>query len=179
MPITLGTVFPVGFRAAEQSRVMRIEPHDYHSIAAAEPALVKARRSARGQPDERPGRAVRASPRSRRRRGRSSSAIAGTLRAPTCGASSTGTRSRFTWLQPDADDATEQWGGPLPPAEDRPTIRVVDGKTVVRPQLRRVAELLELDTEPDLAEYDTVIVGAGRPGWRRPCTAPQSVCGRS
>src|SRR5215210_7379131 len=29
VPITLGTGFPVGFRAAEKSRVMRIEAHDY------------------------------------------------------------------------------------------------------------------------------------------------------
>jgi thioredoxin reductase (NADPH) len=70
----------------------------------------------------------------------------------------------FTWLQPDADDAVELWGGPLPPEADRPVIRVVDGKTVVRPQPRRVAELLDLDTEPDAAEYDTVIVGAGPAG---------------
>ena len=31
VPIALGTVFPVGFRAAEASRVLRIEPHDYHA----------------------------------------------------------------------------------------------------------------------------------------------------
>ena len=37
VPIALGTVFPVGFRAAEPSRVMRIEPQDYHSVAAEEP----------------------------------------------------------------------------------------------------------------------------------------------
>ena len=54
----------------------------------------------------------------------------------------------FTWLTPDAPDATEQWGGPLPAEADWPAIRVVDGKTVVRPQLRRVAELLGLGTEP-------------------------------
>ena len=42
VPITLGTVFPVGFRAAEPSRVMRVEPQDYHIIAAQEPALVRA-----------------------------------------------------------------------------------------------------------------------------------------
>lgn len=41
---------------------------------------------------------------------------------------------------------------------------MVDGKTVVRPQLRRVAELLGLDTEATAAEYDTVIVGAGPAG---------------
>ena len=29
VPMVLGTVFPVGFRAAEASRVMRIEPHVY------------------------------------------------------------------------------------------------------------------------------------------------------
>jgi thioredoxin reductase (NADPH) len=34
VPITLGTVFPVGFRAAVPSRVMRIEPHAYHALAA-------------------------------------------------------------------------------------------------------------------------------------------------
>ena len=34
----------------------------------------------------------------------------------------------------------------------------------MRPQLRRVAELLGLATEPAAAEYDTVIVGAGPAG---------------
>src|SRR6476619_811579 len=37
VPITLGTVFPVGFRAAEDSRVMRVEPRDYHAVAAVAP----------------------------------------------------------------------------------------------------------------------------------------------
>ena len=34
VPIALGTVFPVGFRAAEPSRIMRLEPHDFHALAA-------------------------------------------------------------------------------------------------------------------------------------------------
>ena len=54
----------------------------------------------------------------------------------------------FRWLTPDAPDAAEQWGGPLPADADWPAIRVIGGKTVVRPQLRRVAELLGLGTEP-------------------------------
>src|SRR6476661_1481469 len=41
VPITLGTVFPVGFRAAEQSRVMRIEPHDYHAVVAVHPEIAE------------------------------------------------------------------------------------------------------------------------------------------
>jgi thioredoxin reductase (NADPH) len=70
----------------------------------------------------------------------------------------------FSWLQPDTADAAEQWAGPLPTEADCPVIRVVDGKTVVRPRLRRVAELLGLGTEPVAAEYDTVIIGAGPAG---------------
>ena len=34
VPLVLGTVFPVGFRAAETSRIMRVEAHDYHAVAA-------------------------------------------------------------------------------------------------------------------------------------------------
>jgi thioredoxin reductase (NADPH) len=37
VPITLGTVFPVGFRAAETSRIMRIDAQDYHALAAGAP----------------------------------------------------------------------------------------------------------------------------------------------
>jgi thioredoxin reductase (NADPH) len=61
-------------------------------------------------------------------------------------------------------DGAEQWGGPLPSEGDCPVLRVIDGQTVVRPQLRRVAELLGLGTEPIAAEYDTVIIGAGPAG---------------
>src|SRR5213080_3062569 len=42
VPITLGTVFPVGFRAAEPSRVMRVEPNDYYAVLAVEPEVGKA-----------------------------------------------------------------------------------------------------------------------------------------
>jgi thioredoxin reductase (NADPH) len=38
-PLVFGTVFPVGFRAAETSRVMRIEARDYHGIAAETPEV--------------------------------------------------------------------------------------------------------------------------------------------
>ena len=41
VPITLGTVFPVGFRAAVPSRVMRIEPRDYHAVASGSPDVAK------------------------------------------------------------------------------------------------------------------------------------------
>src|SRR2546422_8792993 len=40
VPIVLGTSFPLGFRAAEASRVMRIEARDYYVAAAASPEVV-------------------------------------------------------------------------------------------------------------------------------------------
>jgi thioredoxin reductase (NADPH) len=70
----------------------------------------------------------------------------------------------FRWLQPDVESDAEQWWGALPTEGDYPAIRVVNGKTVIRPQLRRVAELLGVATEPAAGEYDTVIVGGGPAG---------------
>jgi thioredoxin reductase (NADPH) len=163
VPIVLGTVFPVGFRAAEASRVMRIEPHDYHAFAAGTPAVVEElgrlathrMTGARGlqglAADRPPPRAI----------------VVGHRWDVSC----TELRRfldrnqvRFEWLTPDAASAEDEWGGPLPGDADLPAIRVIDGKTVIRPQLRRVAELLRLGTEPGAAEYDTVIVGAGPAG---------------
>src|SRR5580765_2115065 len=42
VPITLGTLFPVGFRASEPTRVMRIEPQDYHAVASVSPEVALA-----------------------------------------------------------------------------------------------------------------------------------------
>jgi thioredoxin reductase (NADPH) len=164
VPVTLGTVFPVGFRAAERSRVMRIEANDYHAVAALEPDVAKevgtlaayrigGSHGLQGIASER--RAPRAIVVGHRWDG-SCAALRHFLDR---------NQVTFKWLTPDGADVEEQWGGdPLPPEQDWPVIRVIDGKTVVRPQLRRVAELLGLGTEPSAAEYDTVIVGAGPAG---------------
>ena len=109
VPLTLGTVFPVGFRAAEQSRVLRIEPQDYHAIAAVAPDVAKEvgrlaghRMAVRA--------ACRGSPPTRRRGARSSSATAGIRRPPSCGASSTGTRSRSGGSRPMRRTRTSSGG---------------------------------------------------------------------
>jgi thioredoxin reductase (NADPH) len=41
VPIALGTVFPVGFRAAEPTRVMRIAAPVYHAVAAVAPDVAQ------------------------------------------------------------------------------------------------------------------------------------------
>jgi thioredoxin reductase (NADPH) len=161
--ITLGTPHPAGFRAAEASRVFRIEPHEYHAVAAVAPEVGK-----------QVGRL--ASNRIGGPRGlQSLISEAAPYRAIVLGhrfdASCADLRRfldrnqiRFRWLQPDVPADAEQWSGALPAEGDYPVIRVRNGKTAVRPQLRRVAELLGIATEPAAAEYDTVIVGAGPAG---------------
>jgi thioredoxin reductase (NADPH) len=163
VPITLGTVFPVGFRAAEPSRVMRIEPNDYHALAAAAPGVaievgkLAANRISGGRglsglaADPPPPRAVLLG----RRFDSDCAELRGFLEH---------NQISFVSLTPDEPDAEQQWGGPLPPERDWPAIRVPDGATEPRPTLRRIAELLDLSTEPELDEYDTVIVGAGPAG---------------
>jgi thioredoxin reductase (NADPH) len=163
VPITLGTVFPVGFRAAEASRVMRLEPRDYHAVAAVAPdvALEVGRLAAHRMTGPGGLQGLAAKP------ARPRAIVIGHPWDAAC----TELR-RFLdrnqivhrWLQPDIPEDAEQWWGALPAESDYPVLRVVDGKTVVQPQPRRIAELLDLATEAEFAEYDVVIVGAGPAG---------------
>lgn len=163
VPITLGTVFPVGFRAAEESRVLRLEPRDYHAVASVAPdvALEVGRLAAHRMSGPGGLQGLAAKP------PRPRAIVLGHRWDAAC------TELRrfldrnqivYRWLQPDVPEDAEQWWGALPAEGDYPALRVVDGKTVVRPQARRIAELLDLSTEADFAEYDVVIVGAGPAG---------------
>jgi thioredoxin reductase (NADPH) len=163
VPIVLGASFPVGFRAAEQSRVLRIEPAEYHLIAAVDPTVSKAigalaqfrMTGDRGlqwlASNAPPPRAV----------------VLGNRSDPACAQLRQflhRNQITFVWARPDAPDATERWDGPLPAETDLPAIRLADGETVVRPELRPLAGLLGLGTEPAATEYDTIVIGAGPSG---------------
>ncbi len=162
VPIVLGTVFPVGFRAAEPSRVMRIEPSDYHALASVAPdvAAEVGRLAAHRMGGGRGLQGIAAEPPPPR------AIVAGHRWDPACADLRRfldRNQVTYKWLTP-GPDAGGDWDGPFPPDGDLPAVRLVGGKTVVRPRHRRVAELLGLGTEPDGAEYDTVIVGAGPAG---------------
>ena len=163
VPITLGTLFPVGFRAADPSRVMRIEPHHYHGVAAVAPDVAKevGRLAAERMSGPRGLQGIAAEPPPPR------AVVLGHRWDASC------TELRrfldrsqisFKWVKPDDADVAEQWGGSIPIDDDLPAIRVIGGKQVVKPRARRIAELLGLETEPSAAEYDTVIAGAGPAG---------------
>jgi thioredoxin reductase (NADPH) len=163
VPITLGTVFPVGFRASEPTRVMRIEPADYHAVASLTPDVAKevGRLASHRMGGTRGLQGIAADPPPPR------AIVLGNRWDPACAELRhflDRNQISFKWAEPGSDDAEELWDGPPPPEADLPVIRIVDGKTVIRPQLRRIAELLGLGTEAEAAEYDTVIVGAGPAG---------------
>ena len=155
VPITLGTLFPVGFRAAESSRVMRLAPPDYHAVAAIAPEVAKevGRLASHRISGPRGLQGIAAEPPPPR------AVVLGDKADLAC------TELRrflhrnqisFEWLKPADPDAVERWGGPVPAADDLPAIRVIGGKTVVRPQLRRIAELLGLETEPASAGWGRI-----------------------
>jgi thioredoxin reductase (NADPH) len=160
VPIALGTPFPFAFRAAEPTRVMRVEAQDYHAIASSAPEVgdklgeLARQRIGRLQgiaADRPPPRAIVA--------GHRGDASCAELRRFL-----DRNQITFRWVTPDAPDADEEWGGLLPSEENLPTIRIVNGQTFSRPTFRRVAEVLGLATEAEQAEYDAVIVGAGPAG---------------
>jgi thioredoxin reductase (NADPH) len=163
VPIALGTFFPVGFRAAGPTRVLRIEPNDYHSVASVQPDIAKevGRLAANRMSGPRGLQGIASDPPPPR------ALVVGHRLDPYCADLRhflDRNQISFKWISPDAADAEEEWGGPLPSADDCPAIRMVNGKKVVRPEPRRVADLLGLTTEPAAAEYDAVIVGAGPAG---------------
>jgi thioredoxin reductase (NADPH) len=163
MSIAFGMLYPGGFRATEPSRVFRLDLHDYQELAAAAPEVAE-RVSLLAN-----NRLV--GPRGLQARSSTPTPVRAIVLGHRRDASCADLRRfldrnqvRFRWLQPDVPADAERWPGPLPAEGDLPAVRVVNGKTAARPQLRRVAELLDLPTEPAAAEYDTVIVGAGPAG---------------
>jgi thioredoxin reductase (NADPH) len=163
VPMVLGTPFPVGFRATERSRVMRLEPHDYHALAAIEPSVAEklGQLSANriGGAHGLQGLAAKPPPPRVRLLGSRSDGKCAGLRHFL-----DRNQISFEWVNPDANGAAEIWGAPLPAREEWPVVQIVDGRTIPQPRLRRLAELLGLSTEASTSEYDTVVVGAGPAG---------------
>ena len=159
VPITLGTSFPSGFRAAVPSRVMHVDVTQYYAIAAAAPDVAL---QVGGLARERIGglQGVAAEPPKPRAHlvGHRWDAACSDLRRFL-----DRNQITFEWITPDASDAAAGWGGELPPDGDLPALRA-GGQTLVRPTLREVAELLGLQTSATAEEYDAVIVGAGPAG---------------
>ncbi|HET9046731.1 MAG TPA: FAD-dependent oxidoreductase, partial [Casimicrobiaceae bacterium] len=160
VPMALGTAFPGGYRAAEPSRVLRIEPKEYYAIAAASPAIaVKVGALALERIGGLQGIAAKP-PESR-------VTMVGHRWDPTCSALRqflARNQISHEWITPDAPELAARWHDARPPDDDCPALKLADGTLLRRPSTRDVAERLGLQTKARLPEYDTMIVGGGPAG---------------
>ena len=161
VPIAFGMTFVGGYRASEPSRVMRVSPKEYYSVAAALPEI-----------------SVRVGALARERIGGLQGIAA---EAPKPRVTMVGYRwdtvfselrqflernqISYEWMTPDAPDLAAQWPGPRPTDASYPMVRLEeDGTILSRPEKRDLARRLGLQTHAGLDEYDTVIIGGGPAG---------------
>lgn len=159
VPLALSSPFPGGYRAAEASRVMRVDARQYYAIAAASPE-VAAKVGALAR--ERIGglQGIAAEPPKPRV----------TLVGPRWNTACRDLRQfltrneiTFDWLTPDAPELPKRWSGTPPREEDCPVL-LAEGAVLNRPSIRELACQLGLPTSARACEYDTVIVGGGPAG---------------
>ena len=160
VPITLGTPFPGGYRAAEPSRVMRVDPPQYYAVAAASKDFsVKVGTLAR----ERLGglQSIAAEPHKPRATliGERWDTACSNLRRFLAR-----NQIYFNWFASDAPELSALWPGTRPAEGDLPVLRLADGQEFVRPEVREVANLFGLQTSARSSEYDVAIIGGGPAG---------------
>jgi thioredoxin reductase (NADPH) len=160
VPIALGGPFIGSYRATEPSRVVRIEPSQYYSLAAAWPAVADAVGAlARERIGGLQGLAAEAQ--------KTQATILGHRWDPACHDLRrflARNQLTFEWLTPDDEKLATKWPGPRPGDDALPALLLSDGTTLARPQPREIAQRLGLQTRPRSDEYDTIIVGAGPAG---------------
>ncbi|HEY2607188.1 FAD-dependent oxidoreductase [Paraburkholderia sp. RL18-103-BIB-C] len=160
VPLALSSPFPGAYRAAEPSRVMRVDAQRYYELAAAAPDVaVKMGALAR----ERIGglQGLSAEPPKPR------VTMVGNRWDNACTALRqflARNQISYDWITPDAPELPARWPGTCPVDEQCPAVRLFDGTVLNRPATRELAELLGLQTQPRLAEYDTMIIGGGPAG---------------
>jgi thioredoxin reductase (NADPH) len=145
VPLAFVTPFPGAYRAAEPSRVMRVEARQYYIIAANSSEIaVKVGALARERIGGLQGIVAAELPKARV-----------TLFGPRWDTAS-GELRRFLarnqitydWVTPDAAEVQKSWPGVPPPDSEWPVLRLEDGSTVSRPRMRELAQLLGLQTKP-------------------------------
>ncbi|MFI4923515.1 MAG: FAD-dependent oxidoreductase [Vicinamibacteria bacterium] len=160
VPITLGAKFPVAFRAAEPSRVLKLEARQYHALVADVPAIAEA---------------VGAIAKERLGGLQGMAAKAPKVMATLIGEHYENrchdlkrflarNQVAFDYLTPDAPEVAARWPAERFDPADGPTLVLADGARLACPPLRVVADRLGLQTAGRAREYDTVIVGGGPAG---------------
>lgn len=160
VPLAFATPFPGGYRAAEPSRVMRVEPHHYFAIAASAPEVAEQVGAlARERIGGLQGIAMQPP--------KAQITVYGERWDPACS-----DLRRFLsrnqivhdWLSPETPDLTRSWTGAIPDALACPVVQLSDGARLHKPTLRELAVRLGLQTRPSEDDYDALIIGGGPAG---------------
>ena len=159
-PMVLNTPFPAAMRAAEPSRVIRVDPKVFHTLAAAAPevsaalgaaalARIEGLKSIASQP---PAPDLQ---------------VIGPRWDPDVHALRSflhGNRVPFDWLPPDEPAAARLGLQEAAASGPYPLVQLRDGTRLVAPSMRQIAVALGLSVKPARDEYDVVIIGSGPAG---------------
>jgi thioredoxin reductase (NADPH) len=150
VPMTLSTPFPASGRAAEASRIIKLDVTAFYTVAAMAPTIparvaTLARRyldSLQEIAAEQPETDVR---------------LVGPRRdARTHQVATFLTRNQVAFERVTLDDAE--------PGAAYPVLELADGTRIVSPTMHEIAVAAGLDVEPAAEEYDVIILGAGPAG---------------
>ena len=160
VPLAFATPFPGGYRAAEPSRVMRVEPQHYYAVAASAPEVAeKVGALARERIGGLQGIAMQPP--------KAQVTVYGERWDSACSEIRrflSRNQIVYDWLSPETKDLARAWAGAIPEASECPVVRLPDGSVLPQPTLRELAVRLGLQTRPQHAEYDTLIIGGGPAG---------------
>jgi len=160
VPLAFATPFPGGYRAAEPSRVMRVEPHHYFAVASSAPEVAeKVGALARERIGGLQGIAMEPP--------KAQITVYGERWDPACSEVRRFlSRNQIVhdWLSPDTPDLRRAWTGAIPQATECPVVQLPDGTRLHKPTLRDLAEHVGLQTRPRQDDYDTLIIGGGPAG---------------
>ncbi len=160
VPMVLGTPYPVALRAVGPCRIMRIEPREFHGIAATAPEFsLRIGAMARDRMEGLEQLAAEAPA--------PQATVVGDRWDVDCRRIRTfldRNRVSYDWVTPDDPEAATCVPGFAHIRGRFPAVSVHGGSVLIRPELREVARRLDLTTVPSLAEYDAVIIGGGPAG---------------
>ena len=160
VPIALGTPFPGAYRAAEASRVMRIELQDYYALAAASKEVSQ---TVSALARDRIGglQTIAAEPHKPRVTviGRRWDEATADLRRFLA-------RNQISsnWFAPDAPELSRLWPETKFSDGNGPAVRLADGEVLIAPPVRDLANRLGLQTSARAGEYDVAVIGGGPAG---------------
>ena len=159
VPIIFGTQMQATARASEPSRALRIDPAQYHALAA---ASAKFAQTIGALALERLGglQGIASEP------PKPQAVMLGDRWDPAAHDLKrflSRNQIRFDWVTLDDPELAAKWGAP-PDEGEHPALRLADGTTLFRPELRQLASVLGLSTTASARDYDTVVIGGGPAG---------------